>query len=454
MEIQHPYLGTFIVVKQVGTGTFAAVYEARQVSLNYRVAIKIFNKSFPEDDVRKAFNIASSIKHPFICQEFDLFKSQDGRLCILMEYVEGMTLLEYANNCTQIKISELRLIIGQLIIALDYLHSKNVIHRDLKCENIIIDVNGNVRLIDFGFAGVGDLHSTTCGSTEYLAPEIIKEEVYGSPIDIWSLGVVIYAIAHGELPFQNPNLTKLFHMISKLHPTFSSDEEIHPQLVDLIKRMLIKDPKKRITLKEIQDHPFFTTDDLDNHYKFDVHKYDQFIDYNLSCNPSFDIIKQLQLSPQNEMKLINDLKFHKNTPHTMAYAIIHKNQISNIELREIGLGFLEPEDTFNPAPVIHAAKTYDGEFLLCSKLRCCQLLRKSNLALAYEKRAKPQQHSDDQCTTPHFAFSTPIVARKRTIKNLPILCPNLFPSTIAGTTRRRQSCGPCARAEFSCTFKE
>lgn len=323
MEINHPHLGKFKIFSELGRGSFASVYLAHHTTLHYPVALKIFHKDANEDEAYKSFKATKSIFHPLICQNFDIIKTSSGNICIFMEYIDGKTLLDYANDLGHLYESQIKSIFGQLVTAIDYLHTQKIIHRDLKCENIMIDQNKNIRLIDLSFSCPNtDEHSTLCGSPAYIAPEIIERLPYNDSIDIWSLGVIIYAITFGKLPFENSNYSLLFKIITTMEPTYPTNSRFSDNLVDLIRKMLIKNPNKRITIDEIKNHPFFESYFDENDAQYTDQLYSKHI-------PDAYIIQQMNLSRSESINVINEIKSGQITSNTITYNILYKNMISN-----------------------------------------------------------------------------------------------------------------------------
>lgn len=344
MEIDHPLLGRFKVIKAIGEGSFASVYLAQNINLGYPIAIKMFQDKSEEKHINDTFNITKSIMHPFICQDFDLMKTTQGNSILLMEYIEGKTLLEYANSCSPLPESVIQTIFGQLVIAIDFLHKHNIIHRDLKCENIMIDKNKNIRLIDLSFSCQNiDLHSTICGSPGYIAPEMINNDLYTDSIDIWSLGIIIYAITYGKLPFYHQNIVTLNCLITSIEPFYPNVDGISQNLIDLIKRMLTKDPQKRIQIEEIKNHPFFTSDSNGNRYLFNDQQINYFIRNPYSkMIPETQIIQQMKLPTKESIDAINEIKSGTKSHYSMTYTILFKNFVSNIQLQYYSHSFLCP----------------------------------------------------------------------------------------------------------------
>jgi serine/threonine protein kinase len=178
-----------------------------------------------------------------------------------MEFAENGNLLDYVNNNGRLSEDQARRYFAQLISVLEYLHRElKVAHRDLKCENVLLDRYNNIRVIDFGlsnqFTDINPRLSTACGSPAYAAPEMVRGNTYTVMADIWSLGVLLFAICSGYLPFDDENIQKLLQKIvyyEVRYPKFLS-----PQLVDLLQKMMCKDPERRITLDGIKSHPWFS----------------------------------------------------------------------------------------------------------------------------------------------------------------------------------------------------
>jgi len=291
-------LGDYKNISKHGSGSYARVYSGCHKDTNMSVAIKV---SSLEDDeqakyiTEKEIEIMRLLDHPFIAPIYDVIDYM-GSQCIVMEYVDGVNLRDYVNTYRCISDSMVRRIILQMASILFYLHNElHIVHRDIKAENILLDDVLNIRLIDFGMSKIFDKGLTTkCGSPNYVAPEILKGEEYQEPVDIWSFGVLLFAIKTLELPFVEKTDNKLRELIIDTEPTYPS--HINSDLLDLIKKMLIKDPKQRITLNGIVSHPFITTNE-----KNEICRYDSsFLDgmrlkgngFQIITNP--DVINQLR----------------------------------------------------------------------------------------------------------------------------------------------------------------
>ena len=270
-SIVHPTLGTFVVESIIGTGTFATVCAAHHEKYGFPVAIKVFDVPVDQDTIdmaREEAAIHKHISHPLIAKVYDDFV-WNGHLCLLMEKVTGTTLLDYANRVGALCEDEVRHIIGQLVLVLSYLYDEKIVHRDIKCENIIIDYQGFIHVIDFAFAKRASdctttprgtsLFSTSCGSPWYAAPEIFLNQDYGFGVDVWSAGIVMYAMLHGSLPFHSENTNKLVQMVTSEDPSF--ERGLSSECVDLLKKMLEKNPEQRITISEVKKHTWLSCND-------------------------------------------------------------------------------------------------------------------------------------------------------------------------------------------------
>jgi serine/threonine protein kinase len=180
---------------------------------------------------------------------------------LVQEYVENGNLLDYVNTNGRLAEDQARRYFAQLVSVLDYLHAElKVAHRDLKCENVLLDRYNNIRVIDFGlsnqFTEINPVLRTACGSPAYAAPEMVKGNPYTPAADIWSAGILLFAIVAGYLPYDDDNIQRLLQKIvytEVRYPAFMT-----PQLIDLLQKMICKDPQRRITLEMIKHHPWFS----------------------------------------------------------------------------------------------------------------------------------------------------------------------------------------------------
>ena len=210
-----------------------------------------------QERIRREIDVMGSIDFPFIVKYYNSF--EDGSaFYIVMEYCEGGDLATKVMN--QHCISEELAVsyLTQLAFALDYLHNeKNVIHRDVKVENILFDRHGQLKLADFGFATFTDAHAvqkrTMCGSPAYASPELILHDAYSAACDVWSAGVVFYVMLAGKLPFQGATIHEC--MRSVLEDKLDMPDNISDEAADLLARMLTRDATERINIRDVLSHP-------------------------------------------------------------------------------------------------------------------------------------------------------------------------------------------------------
>ena len=255
-------IGDYSLVKVLGRGSFSTVVLAQHAITRRTVAIKVISKSSvaasagDKRSLETELSILKKANHPLIVSLFDVL--EDGsNYYLVMEYLDKGSLLQFVNSHGPMSERHASEILGQLVCALDYLHNVlNVAHRDIKAENILLDANMNIRVIDFGLSKTNiaphALLLTRCGSCAYAAPEVLTGRPYTAQADIWSLGVVIYAIMIGHVPFKGETEQKTVEQIVKAEPTFPS--YVSDEWADLIRRMLTKDPQARITIAELKEH--------------------------------------------------------------------------------------------------------------------------------------------------------------------------------------------------------
>ncbi|OHT11749.1 CAMK family protein kinase [Tritrichomonas foetus] len=264
-------IGDFIFVHAVGTGAFATVWKARHEITSNSVAIKVVKKSAVSSSLAKTrlqreISLLKRFDHPFIADFFQEIEDEDN-IYLVMEHVDNGNLLDYVNGSGRLSENLARRYFIQLISALEYLHKdKKVAHRDLKCENVMLDKYHNIRLIDFGlsniFTDTNPELKTACGSPAYAAPEMIQGQSYTIAADIWSAGILLYSIIVGRLPYDDDNVNRLLQKIvytEVFYPSFLS-----AQLEDLLQKMLCKDPRERITLDKIKTHPWFSQSEYES----------------------------------------------------------------------------------------------------------------------------------------------------------------------------------------------
>jgi serine/threonine protein kinase len=256
---------SFVLEKKIGQGSFAQVWRGRHISSGVFVAVKIVQKqSLNTPTLRTRFQreiaLMKQFDHPFIA-EFFQFIETDLSYMLVMEYAENGSLLEYVTRNGPLSEDQARRYFAQLISVLEYLHcEQKVAHRDLKCENILLDRYNNIRVIDFGlsnqFSDECPELTSACGSPAYAAPEMVMGRPYTQDADIWSSGIFLFAIVTAKLPFFDDNIQRLFQKIvhqQVTYPTFLSS-----QLIDLLERLLCKEPENRISLAMIKSHTWFS----------------------------------------------------------------------------------------------------------------------------------------------------------------------------------------------------
>jgi serine/threonine protein kinase len=260
-----PCLANYVVKSTVGKGSFATVWLAWHRFAKVDVAIKVVDHAeLAGDDLRTRFireiNLMKQMDHPFIAKLFEIITAEKYTY-LVMEYASKGSILDFINKSGRLFEGPARRYFGQVISALEYLHEvRRVAHRDLKAENVLLDRHNNLRLIDFGLSNsitqeTGSFKSQ-CGSPAYCAPEMIMGRSYTKSADIWSAGVLLYALVVGELPFQDSQIQRLLHKIAYSEPEYP--EYLSPQLVDLLQKLLTKQPNSRLTLQGIKSHPWFS----------------------------------------------------------------------------------------------------------------------------------------------------------------------------------------------------
>jgi serine/threonine protein kinase len=205
-------------------------------------------------------HILQKILHPFIVRLYYAFQTK-GKLYMIMDFVNGGELFQYLKNETRFSEERVVFYAAEIALALIHLHSHGIVYRDLKPENILLDAKGHIVITDFGLCKEinDDNTETFCGTPEYLAPEIISGEGHGYPVDWWSLGTLIFEMLTGLPPFYSSSVQEMFKFIMKSPLRFPDDMSENAK--DLLKKLLERDPSKRICGSKIKKHPFFASID-------------------------------------------------------------------------------------------------------------------------------------------------------------------------------------------------
>ena len=265
------HIGKYELQKIIVSGLVGAVWKARHTVLDSNVAIKVVKKSLINNPLRKErldreIFLFQKFRHPFIAESYEVIEDENYYY-LVMEFIENGMLYNVIYSQKTLSEFVARHYFEELIIVLEYLHNEEkVAHRDLKCENILIDENFDIRVIDFGlsniFSETNPRFSDACGTLHYVAPEILRGESYNESCDIWSLGVILYAMTVGYLPFDGDSKQEVSQEILYLEPEYPIS--LTSCLADLLSQLLCKNPIYRITLEKIKDHPWFSMSEYRN----------------------------------------------------------------------------------------------------------------------------------------------------------------------------------------------
>ncbi|KAK9894120.1 Pkinase-domain-containing protein, partial [Cystobasidium minutum MCA 4210] len=268
---QKVFFGDYQLLHTLGEGEFGKVkLGVHAQRWGEEVAIKLIKKGNVNDaakslKVQREIDVLRMIKHPHIVRLVDVVET-DRYIGIVLEYASGGELFEYILAHKHLRENVACKLFAQLVSGVGYLHSKKIVHRDLKLENLLLDRNRNIIITDFGFANRfndagSDLMATSCGSPCYAAPELVLQDgqYVGSAVDVWSCGVILYAMLAGYLPYDddpnNPdgdNINLLYRYITTTRISFP--DWISPEPRDLLLMMLVPDPNKRASMKDVMRH--------------------------------------------------------------------------------------------------------------------------------------------------------------------------------------------------------
>eukprot|EP00730_Choanoeca_flexa_P001980 TRINITY_DN10867_c0_g1_i2.p1 TRINITY_DN10867_c0_g1~~TRINITY_DN10867_c0_g1_i2.p1 ORF type:complete len:502 (+),score=108.01 TRINITY_DN10867_c0_g1_i2:96-1601(+) len=372
-------IGQYMLCSTIGKGSFGKVKKAQHVVTDHVVAVKIINRKKIKrqdmlDKIKREIQILKLFRHPHIIKLYQVVTSPSD-IFMLMEYVSGGELFNYILKKGRLSEKESRRFFQQIISGVEYCHRHQVVHRDLKPENLLLDENLNVKIADFGLSNVmtdGDFLKTSCGSPNYASPQVISGQLYAGPeVDVWSCGVILYVLLCGRLPFDDEHLPTLFKLIRR--GVFSFPSHVSEDAKDLVSRMLIVDPLKRITIDQIRQHTWFLVDlpeDLFEDTTLDDSAFDADVvakvckKFHVFEDPVLDALRRN--GPDDQIviayKLMMDNKRH-NVPEESALSHMFEGnapgrtvpiKIDTLEMSNDG----SRKDLIVPAPLVRPANTH------------------------------------------------------------------------------------------------
>ncbi|XP_071978911.1 testis-specific serine/threonine-protein kinase 2 [Engystomops pustulosus] len=257
----------------LGEGSYAKVKSAFSERLKCSVAVKIINRrKVPPDFLLKflprEMEILAILNHCCVVKTYEIFETAVGKIYIVMELGAQGDLLEYIKSRGPMPEDVARKLFHQLATAVKYCHDLDIVHRDLKCENILLDKEFNIKLSDFGFArrlgqdsnGKMVLSKTFCGSAAYASPEVLQGIPYEPKLyDVWSLGVILYIMVSGTMPYDDSNIKKMLRVQKQHHIDFPRYRRLSSDCKDIILNMLQPDISQRLTIDGILNHRWLQT---------------------------------------------------------------------------------------------------------------------------------------------------------------------------------------------------
>ena len=334
-------IGPFKLMNEIGKGKFATVFLGIHEETGQKVSIKQLKKSELNTDnlLIKEINIQKKLFHPYLTQMYCVIEKSDD-IYIISEYCSKGDIIKNLLEKGTFDESFSCKIFQQIISSLEYLHKNNICHRDIKPENILLTEKLDAKLTDFGLSRhfkKNELLNSSCGSPIYAAPEMLEGKSYdGTKIDIWSLGISLYTMVCGELPFVVDDENDIYILMDKIiKGNYNIPEFLSNECKDLIKNMLVTDPDKRITLEQIKNHKWV------NKFNFNYMKSPGInID---ECFLPIDIYLIKDICGKNEIKireLIRDILDNKHNENTIGYYL--KNEI-RISQGNKSIGDLRPD---------------------------------------------------------------------------------------------------------------
>mmetsp|Transcript_14438 Transcript_14438/g.15934 ORF Transcript_14438/g.15934 Transcript_14438/m.15934 type:complete len:510 (-) Transcript_14438:617-2146(-) len=340
MSVSYPKIQNYKLGQTLGVGGFAKVKLGINELTNHKVAVKIFNRKRIRtlkvtDKIAREIRILKFFYHTHVIRLYEVMYTQD-EIFVIMEYASGGELYDLISKKGRIKEPEARKYFQHLISGIEYCHNFLVCHRDLKPENLLLDEHMQLKICDFGLANImcdGNYLRTSCGSPNYAAPDVICGKPYCGPeVDVWSCGVILYAMLAGSLPFDDDSIPNLFAKIRGAK--FRMPELISEPAKDLIARMLNPDPETRISVSEIRSHKWFR-EDLPIYMQIPSTLTNTLILSTIDEDVFGELLK-LPLDEHIDITTLREsIRNREKTPYLIAYQLIQDEKVKRRHLENI-----------------------------------------------------------------------------------------------------------------------
>uniref|UniRef100_A0A8W7PT92 non-specific serine/threonine protein kinase n=1 Tax=Anopheles coluzzii TaxID=1518534 RepID=A0A8W7PT92_ANOCL len=321
-------VGFYEIEKTIGKGNFAVVKLARHRITKNEVAIKIIDKSqLDPGNLQKVYReveIMKRLDHPHVIKLYQVMETQ-SMIYIVSEYASQGEIFDYIAKYGRLNERAARNKFWQILSAVEYCHNKGIVHRDLKAENLLLDSKMDIKIADFGFSNFykkGELLATWCGSPPYAAPEVFEGKRYTGPeIDIWSLGVVLYVLVCGALPFDGSSLQSLRDRV--LSGRFRIPFFMSSDCESLIRKMLVLDPSRRFSIDQIKRHRWMMVEIIDTPKISSIVINGSVSEVSaLETEPNEQILKIMQNLGIDILKTRESLKLHSYDHYTAFYLLL------------------------------------------------------------------------------------------------------------------------------------
>uniref|UniRef100_A0A8C7W3K2 non-specific serine/threonine protein kinase n=1 Tax=Oncorhynchus mykiss TaxID=8022 RepID=A0A8C7W3K2_ONCMY len=308
---EQPHVGNYRLLKTIGKGNFAKVKLARHILTGREVAIKIIDKTQLNPNSLQKVRIlpVTDLSLFYIVKLFEVIETE-RTLYLVMEYASGGEVFDYLVAHGRMKEKEARAKFRQIVSAVQYCHQKHIVHRDLKAENLLLDADMNIKIADFGFSNeftMGNKLDTFCGSPPYAAPELFQGKKYDGPeVDVWSLGVILYTLVSGSLPFDGQNLKELRERV--LRGKYRIPFYMSTDCENLLKRFLVLNPAKRGTLEQIMKDRWINAGSEDDELKPFVEP-----EQDIADQKRIDVMVGMGFSPEEIQESLAKMKYDEIT---------------------------------------------------------------------------------------------------------------------------------------------